>query len=163
MTGPSSPNLFFHFRLGVKLTLSTSWKSFAFTHPLMLLSTSPREVLFACLPLLLEICLPSLRSPLFPPSDPPFSRQGAALAHLEFLPSHNLVLWTDGSVPFYFGKGDSGVLANCSLCGTEATLFGRLNWLKFFRLACAILQALRWSQQHQQIRHFSSLVLFFPL
>ena len=26
------------------------------------------------------------------------------------------------SVPFPFGKGGSGVLANCSLCGTEATL-----------------------------------------
>ena len=35
------------------------------------------------------------------------------------------MLWTDGSVPFPFGKGGSGVLANCSLCGTEATLFFR--------------------------------------
>ena len=33
-----------------------------------------------------------------------------------------MVLWTDGSVPFPFGKGSSGVLANCSLCGIEATL-----------------------------------------
>ena len=33
-----------------------------------------------------------------------------------------MVLWTDGFVPFPFGKGGSGVLANCSLCGTEATL-----------------------------------------
>ena len=32
------------------------------------------------------------------------------------------MLWTDGSVPFPLGKGGSGVLANCSLCGTEATL-----------------------------------------
>ena len=39
------------------------------------------------------------------------------------LPPHDLVLWTDGFVPFAFGKGGSGVLANCSLCGTEATLF----------------------------------------
>ena len=55
-------------------------------------------------------------------SDPPHSRQGAARAHLDSLPPHDLVLWTDGSVPFPFGKGSSGVLANCSLCGTEATL-----------------------------------------
>ena len=55
-------------------------------------------------------------------SDPLLSRQGAALAHLDFLPPHDLVLWTDASVPFLFGKGGSGVLANCSLCGTEATL-----------------------------------------
>ena len=54
----------------------------------------------------------------FPPcscSDPPFSRQGATLAHLDSLPPYDLVLWTDGSVPFRFGKGGSGVLANCSL------------------------------------------------
>ena len=38
------------------------------------------------------------------------------------LPPHDLVLWTDGSVSFPFGKGGSGVLANCSLCGTEATV-----------------------------------------
>ena len=31
------------------------------------------------------------------------------------------MLWTDGSVPFSFGKSGSGVLANCSLCGTKAT------------------------------------------
>ena len=33
------------------------------------------------------------------------------------------MLWTNGSVPFPFGKDDSGILADCSLCGTEATLF----------------------------------------
>ena len=38
------------------------------------------------------------------------------------LSPHDVVLWTDGSVPFPFSKGGSGVLANCSLCGTEATL-----------------------------------------
>ena len=43
------------------------------------------------------------------------SRQGATLAHLDSLPLHDLVLWTDGSVPFPFGKGRSGVLFNCSL------------------------------------------------
>ena len=51
------------------------------------------------------------------------SRQGAALAHLDSIPPYDLILWTDGSVPFLFDNGGSGVLANCSLCGTEATLF----------------------------------------
>ena len=55
-------------------------------------------------------------------SGPPLSRQGAALAHLDSLPPHDLVLWTDGYVPFHFGKGGSGVPAICFLCGTEATL-----------------------------------------
>ena len=76
---------------------------------------------------LLEICLPSLWSPPFPLHAtaviPLPSRQGAALAHLDSLPPHDLVLWIDGTVPFPFGKGSSGILANCSLCGTEAILF----------------------------------------
>ena len=55
-------------------------------------------------------------------SDPPLTHQGAALAHLDSLPPHDLVLWTEGSVPYPFGKGGSGVLANYFLCGTEATL-----------------------------------------
>ena len=38
------------------------------------------------------------------PSDPPFSLQGAALAHLDSLPPHDLVIWTYGSIPFLFSK-----------------------------------------------------------
>ena len=92
----------------------------------MLPSTCSREALLACPP-----CPPwnlpsfTVESTLCSPcsrSDPPLSRQGAALTHLDSLPPHDLVLWTDGSVSFRFGKGGSGVLANCSLCGTEATL-----------------------------------------
>ena len=94
-------------------------------------------------------------------SDPPLSRQDAALAHLDSLPPHNLVLWTDGSVPFAFDKGGSGVLANCSLCGTEATLSFSAGpvCLSFSAEACAILHALCWSRQHQQVCHFSSFLL----
>ena len=61
--------------------------------------------------------------PLHAPALNPLSREGAALAHLDSLPPYDLMLWTDGSVSVPFGKGGSGVLANCSLCGTEATLF----------------------------------------
>ena len=53
-------------RLGVKPRLCrSSWRTFASTHPLMLL-TSSREALLACFRFLLEICLPSLWSPPFP-------------------------------------------------------------------------------------------------
>ena len=38
-------------------------------------------------------------------------------------PRYDLVLRTHGFVPFPFGKDGSGVLANCSLYGTEVTLF----------------------------------------
>ena len=94
-------------------------------------------------------------------SDPPHSRQGAALAHLDSLPHHDLVLWTDGSVPFPFGKGGSGVLGNSSLCGTEATLSFSAGPVcsSFSAEACAILHALCWSRQHYKVCHFSSLLL----
>ena len=76
-------------------------------------------------------------------------------------PPYNLVLWTDGSVPFPFSKGCAGVLANCSLCSTEAILFflAGPECSSFSAEACAILQALCWSRQHQQVCHFSSLLL----
>ena len=60
--------------------------------------------------------------------------------------------------PFPFGKDDSGVLANCSLCGTEATLFAGPVCSSFSAKACTILQALCWCRQHQQICHFSSSI-----
>ena len=71
------------------------------------------------------------------------------------------MLWTDGSVSFPFGKGGSGVLANCSLCGTEATPFFSAGPVcsSFSAVAWAILHALCWSRQHQQACHFSSLLL----
>ena len=100
-------------------------------------------------------------------SDLLFSRQGADLAHLDSLPPHDLMLWTDSSVPFLFGKGGSGVLANWSLCGTNATLSFPAGpvYSSFSAEACVILHALCWSRQHQQVCHFSSyltLVLSSP-
>ena len=50
------------------------------------------------------------------------------------------------------------MVANCSLCGTEAT-HCLLVCSSFSAEACAILHALCWSQQHQQVCHFASLLL----
>ena len=129
----------------------------------MLPSTCSREALVAC-PTCPPWNLPSftVESILSSPcsrSDPPHSRQGAVLAHLDSLPLHDLVLWIDGSVPF--GKGGSGVLANCSLCGTEASLSFSAGPVcsSFSAEACTILHALCWSRQHQQVCYFSSLLL----
>ena len=71
------------------------------------------------------------------------------------------MLWTDGSVTFRFGKDRSSILANCSLCATEAILSSSAATVcsSFSAEACAILHALRWSRQHQQVSHFSSLLL----
>ena len=76
-------------------------------------------------------------------------------------PPSQWILWTDGSVPFPFGKGGSAVLANCSLCATEATLSFSAGPVcsSFSTEACAILHALCWSWQHQQICHFFYLLL----
>ena len=110
-------------------------------------------------PFLFGTCLPSLWSCLFPPrsrSDPLLFCQGAALAHLDSLPFHDLVLWTES-------KGGSGARANCTLCGTKATVFFLAGPVcsSFFAEAGVILQALRWSRQHQQVCRyvFSSLTL----
>ena len=131
----------------------------------MLHPTSPREALLACPPFppwnlpffTVEFTLSSSCSR----SDFPLICQGATLAHLDSLPPHDLVLWTDGSLPFPFGKSGSSVLANCSLCGTEATLFFSAGSVcsSFSTEACAILHALCLSRQHQQVCHFSFLFL----
>ena len=94
-------------------------------------------------------------------SDPPLSRQAAAIAHLDSLPPHDLVLWTNGSVLLPFDKGGSDVPANYSLCGTEATLSFSAGPVcsSFSAEVSAILHALCWSRQHQQVCHFSSLLL----
>ena len=131
----------------------------------MLPSTCSREALLASLLFFLGIFLCSSWSPPFPLHAlaliPPLSRQGAALAYLDSLPPHDLVLWTDDSVPFPFGKDGSGVLANCSLCVTEATLSfsAGLVCSSFSAEACAILHALCWSRQHHKVCHFSSLTI----
>ena len=95
-------------RLGMKPRLCrSSWRALASTHPLMLPSTCSREALLACPPWNLpSFTVESTLSSPCSHSDPPHSRQGAALAHLDSLPPHDRVLWTDGSVPF--GKGGSG-------------------------------------------------------
>ena len=152
-------------RLGVKPRLCrSSWRALASTHPLMLPSTCSREAVVACPPFS-SWNLPSfpVESTLSTPCsryNPPLSRQGAALAHLDSLLPRDLVLWTDGSVPFPFVKGGSGVLVNCSLCGTEATLSFSAGPVcpSFSAESCAILHGLCWSRQHQQVCHF---LLFF--
>ena len=71
------------------------------------------------------------------------------------------MIWTDRSVPFPLDKRGSGILANPSLRGTKVTLSYSASPVcsRPFAEACPVLQALRWSWQHQQLCHFSCLVL----
>ena len=94
-------------RLGVKTRLCrSSWRAFAYTHPFMFSSTSSRKASLAFPPFspwnLPSFTVESILSSSCFRSNPPLSRQGAALAHLDFLPLHNLVLWTGGFVFFSF-------------------------------------------------------------
>ena len=92
------------------------------------------------------------RSPFFS------SRCGSRSPQLS-LPPYNLVIWTDGPVPFLFGKEGFNVLANYSLCGTEATIsfYAGSVCSSFSTEACAILQLLSWSRQHQLVCYYYSL------
>ena len=124
---PSSFSISGLARLGVKQRpFRSSWRAFASIHPLMLSSTSPREVLFACFPFLPwnppSFTVESILSTLCSRSDLPLSHQEAALAHFDSLTPHDLRLRTDGQLSVPFQKADADVLANCSLRGTEATL-----------------------------------------
>ena len=139
--GASSPNLLSQFpRLGVKSKLfRSSWRAVGSILTLMIFLASLRELLFACPPF--APCNPSYftvertLSSLCSLSDPLLFRHGAALAYLDSFPSHDLVIWTDGSVSFSLDKGGSGVLANCSLYGAEATFRFRLvKFVKVFQL-----------------------------
>ena len=129
----------------------------------MLFPSCLKKFFFAC-PSYPPWNLPSctVKSTLSSPcshSDPPFSLQDAALVYLNSLPPHNLVIWTDGPILFPVGKGCFSVLANYSLCGTEATIsfYAGSVCSSFSTKACAILQLLSWSRQHQLVCHCSSL------
>ena len=132
-------------------------------HPLMVPSTCSTEALLACPPCpawnLSSFIVESILSSLCSCCDPPLTCQSAALTHPDSLLFHDLVLWTNGFVPF--GKGSSGVLANCFLCGTEAIFYFSAGPVcsSFSSEACAILQALCWSWQHHEVCPFSSFFL----
>ena len=103
--------------LGVKPRFCrSSWRAFASTHWLMLPSTSPRDALLVSflsapwnLPFFTMEC--TLSFPCSRSNHPLFC-QGRALAHLDCLPSHDLVLWTDRSVPFFLARVALAYLPN---------------------------------------------------
>ena len=79
-----------------------------------------------------------------------------------------LTIWCSGQTALFFSflaMGSFGVLTSCSLCGIEATLFFSAGPVcsSFFAQACAILQTLCWSRQHQQVCHFSFSYLILAL
>ena len=88
--------------------------------------------------LLFGTCLPSLWSPPFPlhaPAlTPPLSRQSAALAHLDSLSANNLVLWTDGSVPFPLAKAALAFLPTALCAQRPRSPFQQAQYVQVFSL-----------------------------
>ena len=134
------------------------------THMIILPFTSPRKALLAYPPSPWNLPFFTMESTLSSPCSrfDPLSLAKVRLSPTLTLSSfYDLVLWTDGSVPVSFGKGGPDVLANCSLHGTETTISFSTGPVcsSFSAEACAILQALCWSRRHQQVYHFSFLLL----
>ena len=149
----------------VKKRLSrNSWRHFSSVNPIISSLSFDREPLINCPPfppwnspcIKVDTAIPTCSR-----SDPLLARQSAALSHLNSLPHHDLVLWTDGSVPFALGKGGSGVFADCSLCNTQELLSFSAGPVcsSFSAEAVALFQALSWTRQHLRICQFNSVLI----
>ena len=74
------------------------------------------------------------------------------------------MIWYSGQTALFLFLSARRLRRSCqllSLCGTEATVSFSAGPVcsSFSAEACAILHALCWSRQHQQVCHFSSLLL----
>ena len=116
------------------------------------------------LPFVLGICF---RSPWIPPL-PLYALALIllSLAKVRLSPTLTLsplMIWYSGQTALFLFLLARALrsLAICSLCSTEATLSFSTGPVSsgFSAEACAILHALCWSRQHQQVYHFSSLLL----
>ena len=153
-------------RLGVRPRLCrSSWRAFASTHLLMLPSTCSREAILAC--------------PHFPPwNRPSFTIESTlsthALALIPFfltkvrlsptLTLSPLMIWCFGQMAlflFLLAKAASAFLPTALSVALRPLFFFSAGPVSssFSAEVCAILHALCWSRQHQQVCHFSSLLL----
>ena len=106
----------------------SSWKFFSSTHPLIFF--------------LLPLGRHSVLAFFFHPKTHLFSGWSSlplsfrtSFSHHDSIPSHDLVIWTYGSVSFPFGEGNSDVLAYYPLWGAKATLaFWLAQYIQAFPL-----------------------------
>ena len=117
------------------------------------------------LPLLLGICLPSRWSPLFPLHAPALIP--LFLTKVRLSPNMTLsflMIWYSGlTALFLFLKARAApayLPTALSVALRPLFPFRQAQYAQVFSAeACAILHALCWSRQHQQVCHFSSLLL----
>ena len=122
------------------------------------------RLLLLALPFLLGICLRSPWSPPFPLHAPaPISLSLAKVRLSPTLTLSPLMIWYFGpTVLFLFLLARTApAYLPTALCVALRSLFpfSRPVCLSFSIEACAILHALCWSWQHQQVCHFLSLLL----
>ena len=133
------------------------------TRSCILLLVLGRLLLFA-LPFLLGICFRSRWSPPFPLHAPALILLSLAKVRLSpILALSPLMIWYCGQTAvflFLLARAAPAFLPS-ALSGTEATLSFSTGPVcsSFSTEACAILHALCWSRQHQQVCHFSSLLV----
>ena len=118
----------------------------------------PGRFFFLALPFLLGNCLLSLwNTPHFPHALIliPLTRHDAALAHLDSIPFHDLVIWTEGSVLFLLKKAAMASLPPVYFVAIRPLFsFLQAQFVQVFFFsteACAFLQAFRWSRQHREV------------
>ena len=122
------------------------------------------RLLLLALPVLLGIFLRSRWSPPFPLHALALIPLFLAKVRLSpILTLSPLMIWYFGQTAlflFLLARAAPAFLPT-TLCGTEATLSFSAGPVcsSFSAEACAILHALGWSRQHQQVCHFSSLLL----
>ena len=100
--------------------------------------------------------------------DPHLSRQGGAFTHLDSLPPHDLVLWTDGSFPF--GKAAPASLPSAlSVALRPLFRFQQAQYVRVFPLKpapfCTLLAGLDSTNKsaiHLLFSYYLPLVLFSP-
>ena len=152
-------------RLGVKPRLCrSSWRDLRRLIRSCFLLLLLGKLSLLALPHLLGICLPSLRSPPFPPH--PLALISLYLAKVRFsliLTLSHLAIWYSGQTALFLILLAKAAWRTCQLLSLwqEATPFFSAGPVcsSFSAEACAILKAFCWSRQHQQVCHFSSPTL----
>ena len=144
----------------------SSWRDLCLSHSLSPSLSTPRELFHLSPP------FPPQQSPSFTldlslgsttcfRTDPPYTRFFLANLHLSSLPSSDLSIWTDGSVPIPHGPGGAGVLALCSLCSTSFSSAYRAgdHSSSASTEMVALERGLTWAVSHLSSCSFTSLIL----
>ena len=142
-----------------RLKKKPSWRSFcsSASHPL----PSPDETLIMCPPFPPWTKTHFTVSPYIPDcTGNSTARLQSASSRLSSLPPSDIQVWTDGSVPSFFGPGGAEVYVTCSKCNTSNSLsfFSGPIASSFTAETFALKQGLVWSTSHLKICKFQSVL-----